>query len=231
MPANLQTALKLKAKYPAIWNSNNKEMTILLGFNSEVDMMAHGFTSSEDYLTFLKNNWCSGELTPGNIQDYRIYKQNINSSKEAMALRYIQTLFIQLHGLNSPSCNKELVTLNRAFADPTPIMREKAVQQFDKYMVSFINELDHYKLTGEFFTDVDTVKEAEEAEETTDATDDASEANEANEANQAIVEADKNDISDCAFYCIFFIGFVVLCHMIYYGKYQLVLVNKATLCV
>jgi len=228
MPANLQTALKLKAKYPAIWNSNNKEMTILLGFNSEADMMAHGFTSSEDYLTFLKNNWCSGELIPGNIEDYRIYKQNMNSSKEAMALRYIQTLFIQLHGLNSPSCNKELVTLNRAFADPTPIMREKAVQQFDKYMVSFINELDHYKLTGEFLTDVDTVKEAAEAGETADATDDASETN---DANQAIVEADTYDISDCAFYCIFFVGFVVLCHMIYYGKYQLVLVNKATLCV
>jgi len=228
MPANLQTALKLKAKYPAIWNSNNKEMTILLGFNSEADMMAHGFTSSEDYLTFLKNNWCSGELIPGNIEDYRIYKQNMNSSKEAMALRYIQTLFIQLHGLNSPSCNKELVILNRVFADPTPIMREKAVQQFDKYMVSFINELDHYKLTGEFLTDVDTVKEAAEAGETADATDDASETN---DANQAIVEADTYDISDCAFYCIFFVGFVVLCHMIYYGKYQLVLVNKATLCV
>jgi len=226
MPANLQTALKLKAKYPSIWNSNNKEMTILLGFNSEVDMMAHGFTSSEDYLTFLKNNWCSGELTPGNIEDYRIYKQNMNSSKEAMALRYIQTLFVQLHGLNSPSCNKELVTLNRAFADPTPIMREKAVQQFDKYMVSFINELDHYKLTGEFFSDVDTVKEE------ADATDEA-EANEAEASDEAeaIVEADKNDINDIAFYCIFFIGFVILCHMLYYGKYQLVLVNKATLCV
>lgn len=227
MPANLQTALKLKAKYPSIWNSNNKEMTILLGFNSEVDMMAHGFTSSEDYLTFLKNSWCSGELTPGSIEDYRIYKQNMNSSKEAMALRYIQTLFIQLHGLNSPSCNKELVTLNRAFADPTPIMREKAVQQFDKYMVSFINELDHYKLTGEFFSDVDTVKEEAEANE---AEANEAEANEA-EASEAIVEADKNDINDIAFYCIFFIGFVVLCHMLYYGKYQLVLVNKATLCV
>lgn len=151
----------------------------------------------------------------------------MNSSKEAMALRYIQTLFIQLHGLNSPSCNKELVTLNRAFADPTPIMREKAVQQFDKYMVSFINELDHYKLTGEFFSDVDTVKEEAEANE---AEANEAEANEA-EASEAIVEADKNDINDIAFYCIFFIGFVVLCHMLYYGKYQLVLVNKATLCV
>jgi hypothetical protein len=219
MPANLQTALKLKAKYPAIWNSNNKEMTILLGFNGEVDMLAHGFTSSEDYLTFLKNNWCSGELIPGNIEDYRIYKQNMNSSKEAMALRYIQTLFIQLHGLHSPSCNKELVTLNRAFADPTPIMREKAVQQFDKYMVSFINELDHYKLTGEFLSveemnggKVEAEKPVEEEEEP--------------EMDQVVEET-----NDCAFYCIFFVGFVIVCHLIYYGKYQLVLVDKATLCV
>ena len=222
MPANLQTALKLKAKYPAIWNSNNKEMTILLGFNGEVDMLAHGFTSSEDYLTFLKNNWCSGELTPGSIEDYRIYKQNMNSSKEAMALRYIQTLFIQLHGLNSPSCNKELVALNRAFADPTPIMREKAVQQFDKYMVSFINELDHYKLTGEFLS-VEEMNggkvEKAEAEKPV-------EEEEEPEMDQVVEET-----NDCAFYCIFFVGFVIVCHLIYYGKYQLLLVDKAMLCV
>jgi hypothetical protein len=223
MPANLQTALKLKAKYPSIWNSNNKEMTILLGFNSELDMIAHGFVSSEDYLTFLKNNWCSGELTPGNIQDYRIYKQNMNSSKEAMALRYIQTLFIQLHGLNSPSCNKELVALNRAFADPTPIMRQKAVHQFDKYMVSFINELDHYKLTGEFLS-VEEMNggKAEEAK---------AEEPEEEEAEPEVVETIAEETNDCAFYCIFFVGFVIVCHLIYYGKYQLLLVDKAMLCV
>jgi hypothetical protein len=182
-------------------------------------MMAHGFTSSEDYLTFLKNNWCSGELTPGSIEDYRIYKQNMNSSKEAMALRYIQTLFIQLHGLNSPSCNKELVALNRAFADPTPIMREKAVQQFDKYMVSFINELDHYKLTGEFLSveEMNGVK-AEESDQA-----DAEE----EEPAETIVE----ETNDCAFYCIFFVSFVIVCHLIYYGKYQLLLVDKPMLCV
>lgn len=224
MPANLQTALKLKAKYPAIWNSNNKEMTILLGFNGEVDMMAHGFTSSEDYLTFLKNNWCSGELTPGSIEDYRIYKQNMNSSKEAMALRYIQTLFIQLHGLNSPSCNKELVALNRAFADPTPIMRQKAVHQFDKYMVSFINELDHYKLTGEFLS-VEEMNggKAEEAKKSVEP--------EEEEAEPEVVETIAEETNDCAFYCIFFVGFVIVCHLIYYGKYQLLLVDKAMLCV
>ncbi len=229
MPANLQTALKLKAKYPAIWNSNNKEITILLGFNGEVDMMAHGFTSSEDYLTFLKNNWCSGELIPGNIEDYRIYKQNMNSSKEAMALRYIQTLFIQLHGLNSPSCNKELVALNRAFADPTPIMREKAVQQFDKYMVSFINELDHYKLTGEFLSDEQMDGVTEDAKEVeVEAKEEVEAEEEAKEAKELEHPAETND---CAFYCIFFVGFVIVCHLIYYGKYQLLLIDNARLCV
>ena len=101
-------------------------------------------------------------------------------------------------------------------------MREKAVQQFDKYMVSFINELDHYKLTGEFLS-VEEMNggkvEKAEAEKPV-------EEEEEPEMDQVVEET-----NDCAFYCIFFVGFVIVCHLIYYGKYQLLLVDKAMLCV
>jgi hypothetical protein len=91
-------------------------------------------------------------------------------------------------------------------------------------MVSFINELDHYKLTGEFLS-VEEMNggKAEEAKK--------SEEPEEEEAEPEVVETIAEENNDCAFHCIFFIGFVIVCHLIYYGKYQLLLVDKATLCV
>jgi hypothetical protein len=189
MPVDIQTALKLKAKYPSIWNSNNKEMTILLGFRGEAHMHGDGFKSAEDYLEYLKNEWCSGDYMPGNIEDYRAYKQNKSSSEEAVSLRYIQQLFIQLHGLSSPSCNNQLILLNRAFANPTPMMREKSVKQYKKYMTSFQEELDHYKSTGEFITET--------------------------KVEHIEVEEEKSDL---VFHGLFFLAFIIFCHALYYAK-------------
>lgn len=170
-------------------------MTILLGFRGETHMHSEGFKSAEEYLEYLKNEWCSGDYMPGSVEDYRAYKQNKCTSEEAISLRYIQELFVQLHGLSSPSCNKQLILVNRAFANPTPIMRQKAVQQYKKYMESFQEELDHYKSTGEFITDakgeVEHVEEVEEVEE---------------------------EKSDLVFHGLFFLGFVIFCHILYNGK-------------
>jgi hypothetical protein len=175
MAVNLQTALKFKNRFPAIWASNNKEMAILLGFRSKEHMMGEGFKSAEDYYEFLSNTWCTEKYTPGKLDDYLEYKRSKNVTSEAVALRYIQSVFIQLHGLSSPSCNKELILLNRAFADPTPVMCKKAVEQYNKYMQSFHEELEYYKLTGEFIDrtadmnepTMSIVEESKEVEEDT----------------------------------------------------------------
>jgi len=201
MPANLQTALKLKSKYPAIWNSNNKEMTILLGFNGEIDMKAHGFESSEDYLTFLTNEWCTDEFRPGNVNHYIEYKRSTSGTKEALALRYIQSIFIQLHGLHSPSCSKELIILKKVFNEPTAIMCKKAIEQFDNYMNSFHEELNHYKLTGEFLAADERVKGVQE------------------QAEAAAESAAESDPYDCIFYCVFFITFITFVRIMYYSHY------------